>query len=75
MFHAGENCAHMGKTLKIPSPTKLARLAHFPPASRRATLPAWCSMSFLCIILPNSNILYMYCNIPVAILGGGGGVW
>jgi hypothetical protein len=28
-----EKCARMGITLKIPSPTKLARLGHFPPAS------------------------------------------
>ncbi len=27
-------CARMGNTLKIPSPTKLARLCHFPPASQ-----------------------------------------
>ncbi len=26
-------CARMGNTLKLPSPTKLARLGHFPPAS------------------------------------------
>jgi hypothetical protein len=42
--------ARMGNTLKIPSPTKLARL-HFPPASQagRLALPARCSMymSFL----------------------------
>jgi hypothetical protein len=28
----------MGNTLKIPSPTKLARLGHFPPASQAGRL-------------------------------------
>ncbi len=27
-------CARMGHPLKLPSPTKLARLGHFPPASQ-----------------------------------------
>jgi hypothetical protein len=27
-------CARMENTLKLPSPTKLARLGHFPPASQ-----------------------------------------
>jgi hypothetical protein len=27
-------CARMGNTLKLPSPTKLTRLGHFPPASK-----------------------------------------
>jgi hypothetical protein len=27
-------CARMGNSLKLPSPTKLARLGHFPPASQ-----------------------------------------
>jgi hypothetical protein len=31
-------CARMGNTLKIPSPTKIARLGHFPPASQAARL-------------------------------------
>jgi hypothetical protein len=31
-------CARMGNTLKIPSPTKLARLGHFPPASQAGRL-------------------------------------
>jgi hypothetical protein len=29
-----ERCARMGNTLRLPSPTKLARLGHFPPASQ-----------------------------------------
>ena len=33
-----EKCARMGNTLKIPSPTKLARLGHFPPASQAGRL-------------------------------------
>jgi hypothetical protein len=33
MFHSGER-ARMGNTLKIPSPTGLARLGHFPTASQ-----------------------------------------
>jgi hypothetical protein len=42
-------CARMGNTLKIQSPTKLAQLGHFPPASQAGALPARCSMymSFL----------------------------
>jgi hypothetical protein len=28
----------MGNTLKLPSPTKLAQLGHFPPASQAARL-------------------------------------
>jgi hypothetical protein len=31
-------CARMGNSLKIPSPTKLARLGHFPPASQSGRL-------------------------------------
>ncbi len=31
-------CAHMGNTLKLPSPTKLVRLGHFPPASQAGRL-------------------------------------
>jgi hypothetical protein len=38
-------CARTGHLLKLPSPTKLARLSHFPPAK---ALPAGCStISFL----------------------------
>jgi hypothetical protein len=36
--HSGEGCARMGNTLKLPSPTKLARLGHFPPASQAGRL-------------------------------------
>jgi hypothetical protein len=36
MFHSGEKYARMGNTL--PSPTKLARLGHFPPASQAGRL-------------------------------------
>jgi hypothetical protein len=41
-------CAHMGNTLKIPSPTKLARLGHFPPASQAGRLagPVFCVYVF-----------------------------
>jgi hypothetical protein len=31
-------CTRKGNTLKIPSPTKLARLGHFPPASQAGRL-------------------------------------
>jgi hypothetical protein len=31
-------CARMGNTLKLPSPTKLARLGHFPPGSQAGRL-------------------------------------
>jgi hypothetical protein len=31
-------CARMGNTLKLPSPTKLARLGYFPPASQAGRL-------------------------------------
>jgi hypothetical protein len=31
-------CAQTGHPLKLPSPTKLARLGHFPPASRPGDL-------------------------------------
>jgi hypothetical protein len=31
-------CARMGNTLKLPLPTKLARLGHFPPASKAGRL-------------------------------------
>ncbi len=42
-------CASTGHPLKLPSPTKLARLGHFPQLARRAATPARCSMyiSFL----------------------------
>jgi hypothetical protein len=36
-FHSGES-ARMGNTLKLPSPTKLAWLGHFPPASQAGPL-------------------------------------
>jgi hypothetical protein len=31
-------CARRGNTLKLPSPTKLTRLGHFPPASQAGRL-------------------------------------
>ncbi len=31
-------CARMGNSLKLPSPRKLARLGHFPPASQAGRL-------------------------------------
>ncbi len=31
-------CARMGNTLKLPSPTKLARLDNFPPGSQAGRL-------------------------------------
>jgi hypothetical protein len=31
-------CARIGNNLKLPSPTKLARLGHFPPASQAGRL-------------------------------------
>jgi len=31
-------CTGMGNSLKLPSPTKLARLGHFPPASQAGRL-------------------------------------
>jgi hypothetical protein len=34
----GGRCAHTGHPLKLPSPTKLARLGHFPPASQAERL-------------------------------------
>ncbi len=47
----GGRCAQTGHPLKLPSPTKLARLSHFPPASQagQGALLAQCSMymSFL----------------------------
>jgi hypothetical protein len=39
-------CARMGNTLKLPSPTKLVRLGHFPPASQLA-VPVF----YICICL------------------------
>ena len=38
-----------GHSLKIPSPKKLARLSHFPPASQTGRLasPVFCTVSFL----------------------------
>jgi hypothetical protein len=49
----------MGHPLKLPSPTKLARLGHFPPASQEGRLagPVFYNISFL----------FFFCeqNIPV----------
>ncbi len=44
-----EKCARMGHHLKLPSPTKLARLGHFPPASQAGRLarPVFYTISFL----------------------------
>jgi hypothetical protein len=44
-------CARMGNILKIPSPTKLARLGHFSPASQAGRLAAGCRPGVLCIYL------------------------
>jgi hypothetical protein len=50
----------MGNTLKLSSPTKLARLGHFPPAiARQGALPPY--MSFLCMVAP--EILYRQCTV------------
>jgi hypothetical protein len=47
-------CARMGNTLKIPSPTKLARLGHFPPARQAGGLagPVFCMYVFVSGIAP-----------------------
>jgi hypothetical protein len=52
-FHSGEKCARTGHPLKLPSPTKLARLVngHIPPASHQAGRlagPLLYTISFLC---------------------------
>ncbi len=51
-------CARMGHPLKLPSPTKLSRLGHFPPASQAGRLagPAFYTISFLWRL--NQLILY-----------------
>jgi hypothetical protein len=36
MGGGGDACAQTGHPLKLPLPTKLARLGHFPPASQAA---------------------------------------
>ncbi len=48
-FHSGEKCACMGHPLKLPPPTKLIRLGHFPPASQAGRLagPVFYTISFL----------------------------
>jgi hypothetical protein len=42
-------CARMGHPLKLPSPTKLAKLGHFPSASQEGRLagPVFYNISFL----------------------------
>jgi hypothetical protein len=42
-------CARTGHPLKLPSPTKLARLGHFPPASQAGRLagPVFCTIPYL----------------------------
>jgi hypothetical protein len=76
-------CAETGYPLKLPSPTKLARRGHFPPAARRAALPAWCFMymSFLCC-KPSLNgpwnllsLLHKITNVPVVYMGAGVWIW
>jgi hypothetical protein len=54
-------CARMGNSLKIPSPTKFARLGHFPPASKPAALPARCSM----------YLSFLWWNKPFSAVGNG----
>jgi hypothetical protein len=51
-------CARIGNTAKIPSPTKLARLSHFPPASQAGRLagPVFYSMYTVCIFSDINNI-------------------
>ncbi len=55
-------CTRTGHLLKLPSPTKLARLGHFPPASFAGRLagPVFYIKSFLCFCLPAYLHLYMF---------------
>jgi hypothetical protein len=54
-------CARMGSTLKIPSPTKLARLGHFPPSSFTSTTIFFLSNVFTPkIIFLLSNVLLRF---------------
>jgi hypothetical protein len=53
-------CAHTGHPLKLLSPTKLAWLGHFPPASQAGRLagPVFYIISFLCPHL--STVAWIY---------------
>jgi hypothetical protein len=57
-------CARMGHPLKLPSPTKLARLGHFPPASQAGCLagPVFYTRYFLWVFLLYSIWNHVYCK-------------
>jgi hypothetical protein len=57
-------CARMGHPLKLPSPTKLARLGHFPLASQAGCLagPVFYTISFLWLSFSPS--LFFTTNSP-----------
>jgi hypothetical protein len=66
----------MGKTLKIPSPTKLARLGHFPPASQAGRLAGPMFYEYVySLVLPIFSLIctagFSLASAEVAIEGNG----
>jgi hypothetical protein len=62
----------MGNSLKKPSPTKLARLGHFPPASQAARLagPVF-YISFFSLSVHTKKLQWVVCVASVLILCAG----
>jgi hypothetical protein len=61
-------CARLGNALKLPSPTKLARLAHFPPASQAGRLvgPVF-YVYVLSLVVPLKKVLVTSPSLPVCV--------
>jgi hypothetical protein len=70
-LHCERKCARTRQPLKLPSPTKLARLGHFPQLARRSALPARCSMFiYFLYVSPLPTFVGTFYNLggPKAIL-------
>ncbi len=52
-------CARMGNNLKLQSPTKLARLSHFPPASQAGHLAGPVFYVYVFSLVPPYRILHL----------------
>ncbi len=72
-FHSGENVHARDNPLKLPSPTKLVRLGHFPSAGQagRLACPVFYTISFLWIYY-SMSVTYPCTLWP---LRAGSGAW
>jgi hypothetical protein len=63
-----EKCARRENTLKIPSPTKLSQLGHFPPANQAGRLagPVFYVyvFSLVWLVIQNCILLRAFLKVP-----------